>query len=143
MENQEFCAQMEVLAARGACNNINSFCADVLEVIYRHATSARLVKTYQNIGIADVAFYDANGIFLTNHQVSTDNDKQFLLFLYSTILFGAGWQAQAARLLDVDARTIRRWIRGQFEIKDSIIVELSDKVREQQASRQELLNVFF
>jgi rRNA-processing protein FCF1 len=45
-------------------------------------------------------------------------------------LYGARWQSELARELDVTDRTMRRWAAGEFSIPEAVSAELRGILRE-------------
>ena len=49
------------------------------------------------------------------------------------LLYGNLWQSALARALDVDNRTVRRWVSGESAIKQSIAQEIIELLKNNQS----------
>ena len=50
------------------------------------------------------------------------------------LLYGDQWRAALARALDVDERTVRRWANGDSAIKQSIVDEIMQLLKDNHAA---------
>lgn len=54
-------------------------------------------------------------------------------------LYGPRWQSEVSRLLDVDDRTVRRWVSGESKAPSGIYIDFMRELTERAADIDELL----
>lgn len=57
-----------------------------------------------------------------------DYTRRKLLGAAASLLYGDHWQSALAALLDVNDRTVRRWVAGDSAVPDSALAAIADRL---------------